>query len=513
MPDEGPNPAVVTDAWLAALVESSGLAIISYRTDGRILTWNAAAEALYGYRAPEVVGRSPMLLVPEDRADELSDLCARLSAGEHVAPFATRRRRKDGREIDVTLSVSPVRDAAGTVVGLAAIASDATDANRREEQLRQAQKMEAIGRLSGGVAHDLNNVLTGILGYAMLALDRPDGEPVGPDLEKVVDAAGRATELTEQLLAFSRRQPVEPEVMDLTAAVQDAAPVLRRLVGPDVELVCALAPDLCPVVAEPTQVQQILMNLALNARDAMPEGGRLEIETATVELDAADHPGLRPGRHALLTVSDTGAGIEPGDRARVFEPFFTTKGSGAGTGLGLSTVFGIVEQHRGHVWVESEPGRGASFKLAFPVARAVPERGEEVRAGAPDEPRAAAGALLVVEDEEMVRVLAAEVLRDAGYDVVAAAGGEEALGLAAARPDGFDLVVTDVVMPGMRGPEVVARLGFPRALFMSGYTGEEAARDSMLGAGTPFLSKPFSPQSLLAAVRRALEPDDRPGAA
>jgi CheY-like chemotaxis protein len=340
----------------------------------------------------------------------------------------------------------------------------------------------------------------------MLALDRPGGTAVRSELEEVVKAAERAADLTRQLLAFSRQQPVEPKVVDLNAAVTETERILRRIVGDDVEVVTHLAPEVCPVISDVTQIQQILLNLSANARDAMPEGGRLTIETGTVDLDeryAADHAGVTAGRHALLTVTDTGTGIAPDAKERVFEPFFTTKPAGAGTGLGLSTVFGIVEQHRGHVWVYSEPGHGACFKIYLPAAadgNGVAAEADVVPDVAPSRP----ARILVIEDEEVVRVLATEVLRGAGFDVVAAADGEEALDLAANQASGFDMVVSDVVMPGMRGPEVVAVLGDPPALFMSGYT-ETSVRRGLLDEGRPFLSKPFSPQGLLAAVRGILE--------
>jgi CheY-like chemotaxis protein len=347
----------------------------------------------------------------------------------------------------------------------------------------------------------------------MLAMDRPGGTAVRDELEEIVKAGERAAELTRQLLAFSRQQPVEVKVLSLNDAIAAIERMLRRLVGEDVELTCRLAPDLCPIVADVTQLHQIMLNLAANARDAMPEGGTLSIETATVELDeqyAAAHTGVSAGTHAVLTVTDSGVGIDPADREHVFEPFFTTKPPGAGTGLGLATVFGIVEQNHGHVWVYSEPGHGACFKIYLPAAEepVAAQRTAQEAASVVPAPHAS---ILVVEDEELVRLLATEVLGDAGYEVVAAPNGDVALELAAARNEAFDIVVTDIVMPGMRGTEVVERLGRPPALFMSGYTGETSVSRGLLGAGEPFLSKPFSPQSLLAAVRRILETRDAEG--
>ncbi len=505
-----PTPAMDPQQWLTAVVEHAELAILSKQLDGRILTWNGAAEAMYGYTAEEVVGQYVSVLMPEDRKGEMETILSRLSAGERIHHFETCRRRKDGRLLDVSLSISPVRDDDGAIVGAATIARDITHVKRLEQQLRQAQKMDAIGRLSGGVAHDFNNLLTGIIGYAMLAMDRPGGTAVRDELEEIVKAGERAAELTRQLLAFSRQQPVEVKVLSLNDAIAAIERMLRRLVGEDVELTCRLAPDLCPIVADVTQLHQIMLNLAANARDAMPEGGTLTIETVTVELDeqyAAAHTGVSAGTHAVLTVTDSGVGIDPADRDRVFEPFFTTKPPGAGTGLGLATVFGIVEQNHGHVWVYSEPGHGACFKIYLPAAEepVADQRTAQEAASVVPAPHAS---ILVVEDEELVRLLATEVLGDAGYDVVAAPNGDVALELAAARDEAFDVVVTDIVMPGMRGTEVVERLGRPPALFMSGYTGETSVSRGLLGAGEPFLSKPFSPQSLLAAVRRILETRD-----
>ena len=508
-----PTPAMDPQQWLTAVVEHAELAILSKRLDGRILTWNSAAEVMYGYTAEEVVGQYVSVLMPEDRKGEMETILSRLSAGERIHHFETCRRRKDGQLLDVSLSISPVRDDDGAIVGAATIARDITHVKRLEQQLRQAQKMDAIGRLSGGVAHDFNNLLTGIIGYAMLAMDRPGGTAVRDELEEIVKAGERAAELTRQLLAFSRQQPVEVKVLSLNDAIAAIERMLRRLVGEDVELTCRLAPDLCPIVADVTQLHQIMLNLAANARDAMPEGGTLSIETATVELDeqyAAAHTGVSAGTHAVLTVTDSGVGIDPADREHVFEPFFTTKPPGAGTGLGLATVFGIVEQNHGHVWVYSEPGHGACFKIYLPAAEepVAAQRTAQAAASVVPAPHAS---ILVVEDEELVRLLATEVLGDAGYEVVAAPNGDVALELAAARDEAFDVVVTDIVMPGMRGTEVVERLGRPPALFMSGYTGETSVSRGLLGAGEPFLSKPFSPQSLLAAVRRILETRDAEG--
>ncbi len=384
-----------------------------------------------------------------------------------------------------------------------------------EEQLRQAQKMEAIGRLAGGVAHDFNNLLTVIGGRSALLLMRLDGaDPSRRDVELIKKTADRAATLTRQLLAFSRKQILQPKVLDLNAVVAGMEPLLRRLISEDIALATRRAPDLGRVKADPGQIEQVILNLAVNARDAMPRGGQLTLETRNVVLDdtyARGHPDVAPGPHAMLAVTDTGVGMSAETRARLFEPFFTTKRPGEGTGLGLATVYGIVKQSGGNVGVYSELGFGTSFKIYLPLV-------EETAAAAdalPGAPAPVRGSemVLIVEDEEDLRTLAREILEAHGYSVMEAATPEAALRAVAERPDGIDLLVTDVVLPQMSGRELADRLlaGRPglRVLFMSGYTDDAIVRHGVLELDMPFLAKPFTPENLARRVREALDAPDR----
>jgi signal transduction histidine kinase/CheY-like chemotaxis protein len=380
-----------------------------------------------------------------------------------------------------------------------------------EDQFRQSQKMEAIGRLAGGVAHDFNNLLTVISGYGELLLDQD--AIAGEDREKLIaicHAAEKASALTRQLLAFSRREDVKLRPLDLNAVVSDTQKMLKRLIGEDIELVTAPDPALGKVMADPGQITQVIMNLAVNARDAMPKGGRLMIETANVELDeayASEHGGVRAGEYVMLAVSDTGTGMDAETRARIFEPYFTTKAVGKGTGLGLATVYGAVRQLKGHVFVYSELGRGTSFKIYLPR---LPRYAGPEEAGVQEPAPAAAprtGTVLVVEDEAPVRGFTCEVLRAHGHAVLAAAGPEEAIALAAGPGSEIDLLLTDVIMPGMTGVELARRLipSHPRmrVLLTSGYTEHSEAVQQGLGKAL-FIQKPFTPGALARKVSEAL---------
>jgi PAS domain S-box-containing protein len=380
---------------------------------------------------------------------------------------------------------------------------------RTEEQLRQAQKMEAIGRLAGGIAHDFNNVLSVVLSYCDLMLDDvPEDSSLRRDLEEVRRAGERAATLTRQLLAFSRQQVLQPRVLDLNEVVAGMSRMLERLLGEDVELELRCAPGLGKVRVDAAQIEQVVMNLVVNARDAMPTGGKLTIETANVELDAefaATHLGVLPGPHVMLAVSDTGTGMDKETLGRVFEPFFTTKEKGKGTGLGLSTAFGIVKQSAGSIWVYSEPAKGATFKVYLPVtleasaSLPAPARASEMRGSE---------TVLLVEDEDQVRSLAAGILRKYGYRVLEARMAREALALAAGGGP-VDLLLTDVVMPEMAGPLLAEKLmslrPSMRVLFMSGYTDDAVVRHGILEAGAAFLQKPFVPEVLARRVRAALD--------
>ena len=388
---------------------------------------------------------------------------------------------------------------------------DVSERKRAEEQLRQAQKMEAIGRLAGGVAHDFNNLLTVIAGRTHFLIHRLGPEdPSRRDIELIRKSADRAAQLTRQLLAFSRKQILEPKLVDLGSIATGIEQILRRLIGEDIDLAVVTREGLGRVKADPGQVEQVILNLAINARDAMPNGGQLTIETANTELDegyAAQHTEVAPGPYVMLAVSDTGIGMDAATQARLFEPFFTTKEPGKGTGLGLATVYGIVKQSGGHVVVYSELGHGSSFKVYLPRVEGAGEAGERTSVAAP--PVRGSETVLVVEDEPELRTLAREILGAWGYTVLDSGDPAEALRLAARHEGSIHLLVTDVVMPGMSGREVADRLLHTRpdlkVLFMSGYTDSAIVHHGVLDPGTPFLHKPFTPDALARKVRDVLD--------
>jgi two-component system cell cycle sensor histidine kinase/response regulator CckA len=495
---------------LAALVASSEDGIVATDLDGVITNWNAAAERLFGYSTAEAVGQSILLLVPAEQHDAAERTVRRLGEGEQVPPYEAARLRKDGTSVAVSVRPSLVVHQ-GRVIGFSLIYHDLTHARRLEEQLRQTQKMEAIGRLAGGVAHDFNNLLTVINGYGELLLGALGaGESSRAYAQEIGRAGERAAALTRQLLAFSRQQVLEVKVVDLNESVRASEQLLRRLIGEDVRLETALAPDLDRVRADPGQMGQVIMNLALNARDAMPTGGRLTIETANVRLDEAyarGRPEVVPGRYVLLAVSDTGCGMTEQTLARVFEPFFTTKEVGKGTGLGLAVVHGVVSQSGGHVAASSEPGRGTAFKVYLPAVGAARPAGKSHQ-GLQPAPRGSETVLLV-EDDESVRNLARIVLRASGYFVLEARHGGEAVRLAQEYAGPIHLVVSDVVMPEVGGRLLAERLAALRpdvkVLFVSGYTDDAVVRHGVLEAEVAFLQKPFSPAALAAKVREVLD--------
>lgn len=384
---------------------------------------------------------------------------------------------------------------------------------RLEAQLLQAQKIESVGRLAGGVAHDINNVLTAIIGYAELAIEASDPEtPIYNDLEEILKVSRSATSIIRQLLAFSRQQMIEPRIFDLNGLIRDLGKLLMRLIGEDIELTLQLAPTLGLIKADPGQMEQVLVNLVVNARDAMPDGGKLMIETSDIALDqdyARQHIGVNVGCYVLLSVSDTGVGMSEAVMSHMFEPFFTTKGPGKGTGLGLATCYGIVKQSGGHIWVYSEPGHGTTIKIYLPHADA-PAEAPHQHDAAPDTLQYGAETILLVEDEQAIRDLVARVLRRQGYTVLEATNGAEALLVAAAYEDKpIDLLLTDVVMPQLGGQTLAAQLQgqYPglKALFMSGYTGGAMINHSRFDPGIAFLQKPFSPTALAHKVRSVLD--------
>lgn len=632
------HQAELAQARLAAIVTFSDDAIIGKTLEGTITSWNAGAERVFGYTQAEAVGQPMLMLFPPDRVDEEPDMLARVARRETVRHFETVRVRKGGATIDVSVTLSPLMDQSGQVVGISAIARDITErkaaeeavrtadertrfalknadvgiwdmdyttgvlrwsetleahygvppgtfagtfdafiervhpddraalldvlrkalkagsdfsmlnralwpdgtirslsgsgrvilgtrgepvrvvgisldvTERREleEQFQQAQKMEAVGRLAGGVAHDFNNLLTVILGYCeLLLLDIKSGEPHLTEISEIQKAGQRAGGLTRQLLAFSRKQIIEPTVLDLNSIATELRAMLGRLIGEDVNVVLRLKPGLAAIKADRGQVEQVMMNLAVNARDAMPHGGTLTIETSNVELDedyAKTRAAVKPGSYVVLTVTDTGIGMTPEVQARLFEPFFTTKEVGKGTGLGLATVYGIVTRDGGTIEVDSEVGRGTSFKVFFPKAD-----GTDVVMEVPAplvRPQAGTHTVLVVEDEAGLRVVTRRLLQHQGYTVLVAANADEALRLFDANPS-IDVLLTDVVMPGASGPELtrqlVARRPTLRVIYMSGYTEDAIVHHGVLQAGIAFLHKPFTSHALGQKISQVLE--------
>ena len=492
-----------------ALVENSSDALLLLDADGRVKYMTPSSVRHLGWTPEQLIGRSILeFMHPDDgervggRIREALDLPGKSLGGE------VRFHHADGSwRIMEGVGVNRLADPA--VAGIVVNVRDITERRKLEDQLRQAQKMEAVGQLAGGVAHDFNNLLTAILGYCHLMLDEiPEGDPLRLDLLEIQAAGDRAASLTRQLLAFSRRQMLQPQVVDINLLVTQLEKLLRRLISEDVELVTALAPGLRPVTVDPASVEQILVNLAVNARDAMPTGGRLTIETANVDLDeayAVTHVAMPAGPYVMLAVSDTGQGMDAATRARIFEPFFTTKEQGKGSGLGLATVYGIVKQSGGYIWVYSEPGHGTSFKVYLP-----PTAAASVARPTAHDPAHVAGweTVLLVEDEDAVRALAREVLRRHGYVVLEARHGVDALSVAERHADAIHLLVTDVVMPHMSGRALSERLAGARpqmkTLFMSGYT-DHALLPEDLTPGGEFLQKPFTPEALAGRVRHLLD--------
>jgi PAS domain S-box-containing protein len=434
-----------------------------------------------------------------------------LATGEERAELEQTGRTASGERIWAQVIASPVRDREGRITGVLQAVVPVTERKLLEEQLRQVQKMEAVGRLAGGVAHDFNNLLTAIRGYAeLLAEDLPAGGKMNRDAREIVLAADRAAALTRQLLAFSRRQVMALEVIDANASLRSVAGLLRRMIGEDIRLILRLNPALGPVRVDPTQFEQVIINLGVNARDAMPQGGSLIIATRNFEFDQAlikAHPDLKPGPGVLLEVRDNGEGMDERVLSHIFEPFYTTKAKGKGTGLGLSTVFGIIKQSGGDISVESTPGQGTVFRIYLPRAKQRPAAAAP--GPAQDEPGRGRETVLLVEDEEAVRSLTARLLRSQGYRVLEAGGGAEALRLAEELKEPLDILVTDVVMPGLSGRELARRLCELRprlkVLYISGYAEKVVAHHGVLDPGIAFLPKPFTRQGLLRKVRETLD--------
>jgi PAS domain S-box-containing protein len=621
-------------ARLAAIVESSDDAIISKTPDGIIISWNKGAQRIYGYSAEEIVGQPIFILSPEDRQEETRQILESVSKGKSLEYFETVRLSKEGRLIDVSLTISPIRNSEGEIIGASAIGRDVTeskrmeealrqseqdyhglfdsahdallilspedeivlDVNRRaceiygftksefiglslesltkdvagnkekikqtlekkefhsfetvqrrkdgseiyletnaavvnykgreailiinrditerkllEDQFRQSQKMEAVGRLAGGIAHDFNNLLTAIIGYSQLALRGIQADnPLLNNFEEIEKAGKRAATLTNKMLAFSRKQVIQPRVLNLNQVIADIEKMLGRLIGEDIEIAMFLSDRLWLVKADIGQFEQLLMNLVVNARDAMPQGGKLTIETNNVTLDetyARHHLNVTPGDYMMLAVSDTGIGMDAATLSHIFEPFFTTKAAGKGTGLGLSTVYGIVNQNGGHIWVYSEPGHGTTFKVYFPRVKGGVESVEQ--AESPADSVQGKETLMVVEDEDAVRNLVCQILRLRGYKVLEASNGVDALLLLEQQSEPIHLIITDVIMPFMSGREfadkAIHKYKDIKVLFMSGYTDEAILPHGVLNSGAAFIQKPFTTATLAQKVRDLLD--------
>ncbi len=497
---------------LSAAIAQSGEVVVITDTAGKIQYVNPAFESITGYRRDEVIGRNPRILKSGKHDATFYDELWRTISSGRTWQGRFVNNRKDGQQYTEDATISPVRDAAGNIINYVAVKRDITEQLQLAAQFQQAQKMESVGRLAGGVAHDFNNMLTAILGYVELAVDRlPTGDPVRSDLDEIRRAAQRSADLTRQLLAFARRQTVTPQVLNLNDTIAAMLKMLRRLIGEDIELRW-IPHDRLPLIhMDPSQIDQLLVNLVVNARDAIAGVGRITIETAPATRNADDcgsDTGPTPGQFVMLAIIDNGCGMDEATRVQIFEPFFTTKGLAEGTGLGLATVYGIVKQNRGCIDVASAPGRGTTFRVYLPVhvvgqphlkhttkEAAAIQRGNET--------------ILLVEDEPAILALGTQMLQRQGYHVLPASSPGEALRVAQEHAGEIHLLITDVVMPEMNGRELAKRLLtlYPnlKRLFMSGYTADVVAHRGVVDEGINFIQKPFSMQSLATQARQALD--------
>jgi len=504
-----------TSRTLHSLIDASPLAVVVSDAFGTVHVWNPAAVRMFGWTEAETIGHPNPLLSSEGNP-ELRETCNLVLHGERFSNTEIRGRARAGSEIFLAFSGAPLLDAQGEIASMMAIMTDITDAktaeealHRSEEQLRQSLKMEAVGKLAGGVAHDFNNLLSVITGYSELLLIRTDGQnPARREIEEIHKAGERAAALTQQLLAFSRRQVLKPKRLRMNEVAENLGKMLRRLIGADIDFATESQEGLWTVHADPSQIEQILMNLCINARDAMPAGGKLVVSTANVTLEAPlveRELTIPPGRYATLRVADNGSGMDEEILSRIFEPFFTTKDPGKGTGLGLATVYGIVKQSEGYIRVVSAPGEGTAFSIYLPAAEGEEPETEKDRPEAEFEDPTGKRTILLVEDEEMVRELAIEIFQGAGYTILDAPNGAAALAICDRHEGCIDLLVTDLVMPGMNGIELARRVcdsrpGIP-VLFMSGYAEDAKERLGDLDEGRAFLQKPITPTKLSRKVR------------
>jgi len=488
-------------------------ALYTLDASGNVASWNSGAESIEGYRAEEILGRHVSLFykaadVQSGQVQKILDAAASSGRAEDEG----WRVRKDSSVFWASVVLSSIQDPTGRLLGFAKIVRDLTERRSLEDQLQQAQKMDAIGSLAAGVAHDFNNLLSIILSYSeLLASGLKEGDPMRADLQEIRNAGLLAATLTRRLLAFGHQQVPKPKVLDLCRIVGGMERMLRRIIGEDVELIANFEPECGKIRVDPGQMEQVILNLVVNARDAMPDGGTLTIEAASVVLDAefaSEHVGVREGPHVLLSVKDTGIGMDEATRSRMFEPFFTSKELGKGTGLGLATVFGIVKQSGGTIWVASAPAKGTTIEVYLPLVET------DEPASAPP-PALGADALhgsetiLLVEDDESVRILTRSILRKYGYNVLDARSGGDAFLLCEQYTGPIDLLLADVVMPRMSGRQLTERLLLVRpqmkVLYMSGYTDDAVMRHGIFYSGVAFIQKPITPEPLARKVRQALD--------
>jgi hypothetical protein len=529
MRDVMAEPTRGTDAaTLSGAMAWSLDAIVTKTRQGMITGWSRVAVDVYGYQPEEIIGRDSVVLLPAGWQSEEADLLRRAGAGEWIAPHNTNRVRKDGTIITVLLSMSTILDPTGAIVGVASTSrllkpggSPSTDPQvphedreRLRAQLEQAQRLEGLGQLAGGVAHDFNNLLGVILNYAAFVSEEidtvtadnasPQWKAVSEDVGQIRRAAERAAGLTRQLLSFARREVIQPQVVDLNNLLTDMVTILRRTLGADLELVTDLAEGLPLVLVDPGQIDQTILNLAVNARDAMPEGGSLTIATDHLRVDrayAAEWSSVLPGDYVRVTVADTGKGMPPEVIKHAFEPFYTTKNKGEGSGLGLATVYGAVTQAEGHVRIQSEPGRGTTFTILLPVTT---QSAAEAARTAPSDRSSYGLTALIVEDEDALREVTRRLLTRKGYTVITAANGAEAITAANSYQGTIDLLLTDVIMPQMLGREAAEQIQQTRpeirVLYMSGYAQPVLASEGRLDPDVALLDKPFTERELLDKV-------------
>jgi PAS domain S-box-containing protein len=509
-------PPVHTEAHpeehLAAIVESSNDAIVSKDLNGTILTWNAGAQRVYGYSAEEVIGRPMRILLPPNRDTEEEDILEQLRRGERVNHFETTRIRKDGKEICVSLTISPIRQSDGTIIGASHVARDISERKQFETQLRQTQRLESLGVLAGGIAHDFNNLLTGILGNASIATELlPPSNPIQAYLRDVVSAGQKLSDLTHQLLAYAGRGNPSTAALNLSELVREITPLIQTSIPKNVHLRLQLHSSLPMIEADPSQIQQIVMNLIINAAEAIPASasGSVLVTSGTQAVDDSYlrtlplPSDLAPGEYVFLEVHDTGAGMDAETQARIFDPFFTTKVKGRG--LGLAAVLGIIQSHRGSVKVYSQPGKGTTFKVLLPALT-----GEKANHKSGREDLRGRGTVLVVDDEDVVRRVAKAALEMYGYSVICAEDGEQAVRIAEQRRDQIDLIVLDLVMPKWSGEDTFRRIRMIRdnvpVILSSGYSDSEA-QSRFTGKGLAgFIAKPYTAAQLGEAVKQALAP-------